>query len=82
MAKLLEQLKNNRQGANQNSINQIGKGNAIYVPNRHDPTDKLLGDFLCKFNEFEKLKILFLRESEGVYRFGQKRVYIKVGKHN
>jgi hypothetical protein len=83
MAKLLEQLKNNRQGPSQTGLtNQIGRGNAIYVPNRYDPTDKLLGDFLCKFNEHEKLKILFLRESEGVYRFGQKRVYIKVGKHN
>ena len=28
------------------------------------------------------MKILFLRESEGVYQFGQKRVYIKIGKGN
>ena len=28
------------------------------------------------------MKIMFLRESEGVYRFGQKRVYIKVEKGN
>ena len=26
------------------------------------------------------MNIMFLRESEGVYQFGQKRVYIKVGK--
>ena len=26
------------------------------------------------------MKIMFLRESEGVYQFGQKRVYIKVEK--
>ena len=28
------------------------------------------------------MNILFLRESEGVYQFGQKRVYIKIGKGN
>jgi hypothetical protein len=26
------------------------------------------------------MKIMFLRESEGVYRFGQKRIYVKVEK--
>ena len=26
------------------------------------------------------MKIMFLRESEGVYQFGQKRVYIKIEK--
>ena len=25
------------------------------------------------------MKIMFLRESEGVYKFGQSRVYVKVG---
>ena len=28
------------------------------------------------------MKILFLRESEGVYRFGSKRVHVKVEKGN
>ena len=28
------------------------------------------------------MKILFLRESEGVYQFGARRVYIKIGKGN
>ena len=28
------------------------------------------------------MNIIFLRESEGVYLFGQKRVYIKIGKGN
>lgn len=28
------------------------------------------------------MNIMFLRESEGVYQFGQKRVYIKVEKGN
>ena len=28
------------------------------------------------------MSIMFLRETEGVYRFGQKRVYVKVEKGN
>ena len=40
----------------------------------------LLGNFLNRYPERKKMKIMFLRESEGVYQFGQKRVYIKVEK--
>ena len=40
--------------------------------------DQALGDFLNNYPEREKLKILFLRESAGVYQFGAKKVYIKV----
>ena len=39
-----------------------------------------LGNYLNNYPERESLKILFLRESEGVYQFGSKRVYIKIGK--
>ena len=37
-----------------------------------------LGDFINSYPERDNLKIMFLRESEGVYKFGQKRVYIKI----
>jgi hypothetical protein len=37
---------------------------------------------LNKFPEKKKMNIMFLRESEGVYQFGQKRVYVKVEKGN
>jgi hypothetical protein len=40
----------------------------------------VLGNFLNRYPERKKMKIMFLRESEGVYQFGQKRVYIKVEK--
>ena len=32
------------------------------------------------YPEKEKLKIMFLRETEGVYKFGSKRVYLKIEK--
>lgn len=39
-----------------------------------------LAEFLNSYPERERMKIMFLRESEGVYQFGQRRVYIKVEK--
>ena len=33
-----------------------------------------------QYPERDKLKIMFLRETEGVYRFGSKRIHIKVEK--
>lgn len=52
----------------------------IYKANKECPVDMALGRALNTFPEREALRIMFLRESEGVYRFGQKRVYIKVEK--
>lgn len=38
-----------------------------YIPHKGDSLDTLLADFLTTYPEQEKLKIMFLRESEGVY---------------
>lgn len=40
----------------------------------------MLGKALNAYPEKDKMRILFLRESEGVYHFGSRRVYIKIGK--
>ena len=53
-----------------------------YVPKSHDPVDQALASFINTNPEKEKMKIMFLRESEGVYQFGQRRVFIKVEKGN
>ena len=50
---------------------------SVYIPKREDKTDETLGSFINNRPENQPLKIMFLRESEGVYRFGSKRVYIK-----
>jgi len=52
----------------------------IYIPKREDNVDVSLAKVLNNFPEKEKMKILFLRESQGVYQFGQRRVGIKVEK--
>tara|TARA_B110000285_G_scaffold138979_1_gene155547 strand:- start:64 stop:465 length:402 start_codon:yes stop_codon:yes gene_type:complete len=37
-----------------------------------------LAEYINNFPERQKLKILFMRESEGVYQFGTKRVSVRV----
>ena len=58
------------------------KNQAIYIAKKNDSIDMALSNFINKFPEREKMNILFLRESEGVYQFGQKRVYVKIEKGN
>ena len=49
-------------------VERLRKGaNGIYHGDRSDKIDLALGNYLCEYPEREKLKILFLRESEGVY---------------
>ena len=55
---------------------------ARYVPRQGDKIDQALATFINTYPEKEKMKIMFLRESEGVYQFGSKRVHIKVEKGN
>ena len=52
----------------------------MYVPVKDDPVDRKLADFLNNFPDRQRLKVMFLRESEGVYLFGTKRVFVKVEK--
>lgn len=51
---------------------------AVYIPIKNDLTDKKLAEFINNYPERSKLKIMFMRESEGVYQFGSKRVQVKV----
>ena len=54
----------------------------IYIGRKGDRLDELLASSINSFPEKNKMKILFLRESEGVYQFGSKKVYLKVGKND
>jgi len=51
---------------------------AVYIPVKDDTTDKKLAEFINNYPERSKLKIMFMRESDGVYQFGTKRVAVKV----
>jgi len=38
----------------------------------------MLAEYINNYPERSKLRIMFLKESEGVYHFGSKRVYVRV----
>ena len=55
------------------------KNHPIYIAHKNDRVDELLAKFINTYQKRKNLKILFIRESEGTYRFGSKRVYLNVG---
>ena len=40
---------------------------AVYIPVRDDMIDKKLAEYINNYPERSKLKIMFMRESEGIY---------------
>ena len=73
---LLKQLKDAEIeiGTLQQYIVDLKQRIAVYIPIKHDGVDKKLAEFINNYPERSKLKIMFMRESEGVYHFGSKRV--------
>ena len=63
-----------------NYIIELKQRIAVYIPVKDDPIDKKLAEFINNYPDRQKLKIMFMRESDGVYQFGSKRVYVKVDK--
>lgn len=53
---------------------------SVYIPAKDDQIDIRLAEFINNYPERQKLKIMFLRESEGVYQFGSRRVAVRVDK--
>ena len=54
---------------------------SIYIPfNKEDAVDIKLAEYINNYPDRQKLKIMFMRESEGVYLFGSRRVAVKVDK--
>ena len=45
----------------------LAKNQAIYIGRKYDPVDMGLANFLNKGYPRDDLKIMFIRESEGVY---------------
>jgi hypothetical protein len=55
---------------------------AVYIPVKEDQIDRKLAEYINNYPERSKLKIMFMRESDGVYQFGTKKVAVKVEKDN
>ena len=50
-----------------NYIIELKQRIAVYIPVKEDAIDKKLAEFINNYPERQKLKIMFMRESEGVY---------------
>merc|ERR1712228_924143 len=61
-------------------IIDLKAGIAVYIPTKGDAIDKKLAEYINNFPDRQKLKIMFMRESDGIYQFGTKRVSVKVDK--
>ena len=53
---------------------------AVYIPIKDDPVDTKLADFINNYPDRDKIKVIFIRESAGVYEFGTKRVEVRLAK--
>ena len=51
---------------------------AVYIPMKGDTVDRKLAEYINNFPDRSQLKIMFIRESAGVYEYGSKRVGVKV----
>ena len=76
---LLKQLKDAEKEIStlQHYIVDLKQRIAVYIPIKDDFVDKKLAEFINNYPERSKLKIMFCRESEGVYSFGSKRIHVK-----
>jgi chromosome segregation ATPase len=54
---------------------------AVYVPIRDDDVDRNLAEYINNYPDRSKLKIMFMRESEGIYLFGTRKIYVRVENH-
>lgn len=69
-------------GALQQYIVDLKQRIAVYIPVKEDQIDRKLAEYINNYPERNKLKIMFMRESSGVYQFGSKRVQVKVERDN
>lgn len=49
-----------------------------YIPVSNDSIDAQLAEFINASQNPNKLTTLFLRERDGVYQFGTKRIFVKM----
>ena len=49
-----------------------------YLPLKNDELDMRLATFINSRDDADRWRQLFVREGEGVYQFGTKKIYIKM----
>ena len=53
---------------------------AVYIPVANDQIDRRLAEYINNYPDRTKLKVMFMRESEGVYEFGSRKVFVRCDK--
>lgn len=51
---------------------------AVYIPVDNDNVDSRLAEYINNYPQRNRLKVMFMRESSGIYQFGTRKVYVKV----
>ena len=59
-------------------IIELKDKSAVYVSITDDSIDRRIAEYINASNDPHRLTKLFIREREGVYQFGSKRVYVKI----
>jgi len=54
----------------------------VYSAEKNDPVDKRLAEYINTTQNHKKASMLFVRESEGVYSYGKRRIFIKIEKES
>lgn len=59
-------------------ILELKTRSSVYLPVKSDKVDLALSNFINASSNPNKLTTLFVREKDGVYSFGSKRVFVKM----
>lgn len=51
-----------------------------YQGAKDDPIDQKIGDYINSLKDSDRVKSLLIREGQGVYQFGSKKIYVKIDK--
>ncbi|CAI2372586.1 unnamed protein product [Moneuplotes crassus] len=51
---------------------------AVYIPVESDSVDAKLAEYINNYPERNRLKVMFMRESSGIYQFGTRKIFVKV----
>lgn len=61
-------------------LNDLQRINFCYQAVKDDLTDKKLAEYINTTTHHKKASMLFVREQEGIYSYGKRRVFIKIEK--
>lgn len=77
---LLKQIRSDEEEISvlKNHIIEVKARVAIYIPFKEDQIDLKIAEYINNYPDRQKLKIMFMRESSGVYTFGSKKIQVEV----